>query len=247
LVRPTETAFKPVQTRRVFEEILAQIRDAFVDGTLGGGDRLPSERELAEQFHASRPSVREALRVLEALGVVQIRPRPENAILIADPARAFRDILGFQLALRHIDMTALIEFRIVLESWAARAAADRATDEDHRVLTELTEAMDASPLRYAQFQEFDQNFHLAIARASGNDLFALTLEGARTTIERAMLQTMAAVKNWEAARQRLVAEHESIRTAIAAHDGDRAAAQMTAHIRDFYAAYGPRKDGRATI
>jgi DNA-binding FadR family transcriptional regulator len=228
----------------VFEDVLARIRDALVNGTFGGGDRLPSERDLAAQFHVSRPSVREALRVLEALGVVQVRPRQENAILIADAARAFQDMLVFQLALGRMDLASVVEFRIVLESCAARAAAERATDADHTVLVELTQAMSEQAMPFAHFREADQNFHLAIAQASGNALLGLTLEGARTTIERVMLQSMPALGNWDSARGRVVAEHEAIRAAIEARDGERAASLMTAHIRS--AADVSPDEGRST-
>jgi GntR family transcriptional repressor for pyruvate dehydrogenase complex len=240
MVKPLTTPrFQPIQSRRIFEEILAQLQDLLASGALVQGDRLPAERELAGQFGTSRTSVREALRVLEALGVIQVKAGSDNgAVLVRHPARAFRDILQYQLALRHIDMPALVEFRIVLESWAAGAAAERRGVDAIETLAMLVTAM-AGERPYTLFQEFDAAFHLEIARASGNDLFALTLEGARTTIERAMLEAMAAAaaEDWPSTHARLVEEHQAILDAIIAADSGVASGLMTAHIRDFYDRY----------
>jgi len=229
--------FHQVRSRRVFEEILVQLEESLASGKLRQGDRLPAERDLAEQFGTSRTSVREALRVLEALGVVEVKPGSDNgALLVTHPARAFRDLLQYQLALRRFDMQAVIEFRIVLESWAAAAAASRREARAaHDTLEELVDAM-AAEMPYTQFKELDSEFHLEIARASGNDLFALTLEGARTTIERAMLDAIAtaAAGDWVSTHARLVREHREILEAIVAGDSAEAASAMTVHIRDFY-------------
>jgi GntR family transcriptional repressor for pyruvate dehydrogenase complex len=231
------TRFQPIRNPRVFEQILVQLREALASGEYVQGDRLPSERELADQFGASRTSVREALRVLETLGVVQTKPGADNgAVIVTDAARAFRDILHYQLAFRQIDMRALVEFRIVVEAWAASAAATNSTPEALEPLVLLVEAM-AADASYQRFQVNDAAFHLAIARASGNDVFALTLEGARTTIERVMLEGITAAPDWPSTQRELVSEHRSILDAIAARQPD-VAAQLTAdHIRGFYNQY----------
>jgi DNA-binding FadR family transcriptional regulator len=228
------TSFQPIRNRRVFEEILVQLRESLASGEFVQGDRLPAERELADQFGASRTSVREALRVLETLGVVQVKPGADNgAIIVADPARAFRDILHYQLAFRHIDMRALVEFRIVIESWAANAAAGTCAPEAVASLQALVDAM-GKDTTYRQFQVNDAAFHLEITRAGGNDLFALTLEGARTTIERMMLEGITAARDWPTTHRRLVREHQAIVNAIAAGDGSTAANLITNHIQGFY-------------
>ena len=102
------------------------VEAAIVAGELVAGDRLPSERQLAQQFAVSRTSIREALRVLEALGVVRVRPGAEHGATLVDAAGdALRDILQFQLALRHISIASLVEFRLVIESWSARCEGRR--------------------------------------------------------------------------------------------------------------------------
>jgi GntR family transcriptional regulator, transcriptional repressor for pyruvate dehydrogenase complex len=228
--------FSPIQKQRNFEEILVQLQGAFTRGELSPGDRLPAERDLAEQFGASRTSVREALRVLEALGVVQVKPGADNgAFLLAEPGRAFRDLLDYQLALRQIDIASLVEFRIVIESWAARAAAERANDSAFERMADLIIDMKQAPLSYVGFHDYDANWHLEIARSTQNDLFALALEGARTTIERVMVGAVAGMVNWDTMRERIIAEHEAILEALRDRDGVLASELMTAHIRNFYA------------
>jgi DNA-binding FadR family transcriptional regulator len=229
------TTFQPVQNRRIFEQILAQLQELLASGKLAQGDKLPAERELAAQFQTSRTSVREAIRVLEALGVVEVKAGSENGVtLVRRPARAFRDVLQFQLALQNIDVQALIEFRVVLESWAATAAAERHTEEDVRRLESLVAEMTPS-MPLADFFRLDAEFHLAIAEASRNDLLGLTLDGARTTIERAMHTSTAALsQDWPKTQKRLASQHREILDAILARDALRAENLLKSHILGFY-------------
>jgi len=226
--------FRPIRGRRIFEEILDQLEQAILDGHISAGDRLPPERQLAEQFNASRTSVREAVRVLEALGVAKVRAGAENgAVLVEEPGGALRLLLRFQLALRHISIESVIEFRTALEPWAASAASARATTEElDRIRSVLAEMnADVGPER---FHQLDSEFHLEIARAAQNELMVLVLEGARTSIERIMLDALNHFPDWPETRARLVAEHTQIVAAISAGEADEAASLMQRHIGSFY-------------
>lgn len=226
--------FSPIEDRRVFREVLVQLEEAIVDGRLAAGDRLPSERELVQQFGVSRTSVREALRVLEALGVVRVRPGPDHgATLVAGPVNTFRDFLQFQLALRHISIASLVEFRLVIESWAASTAAMRASDHNLMAL-ERTVADMRGTLEPIDFLTLDASFHLEVARLSGNELLVLVLEGARNAIERVMREAVTAAGDWPSMRDRLVREHEEILEAIIAREGSRAASLVARHIEVLY-------------
>jgi DNA-binding FadR family transcriptional regulator len=229
--------FRPIKDRRVFEDIVRQLEDAIVAGRLGPGDRLPSERDLSQQFGVARTSVREALRVLEALGVIGAGPGERGAMMISGSGNAFRDVLRFQLALQQISVSSLVEFRIVIESWAASAAAQHAGLDDVQRLHALVEAMNETDVGPTEFHVLDSDFHLAIARASRNELLVLVLEGARSAIERAMRQAlvMAGRADWPHVRARLVGEHDGIVSAIDSNDADRSAELIAGHIRRFYA------------
>ena len=231
--------FRPIHGRRIFESILDQLEQAILDGHLSAGDRLPPERELAERFNASRTSVREAVRVLEALGVLTVKPGAENgAVLVEDSGGALDRLLRFQLALRHISIESVIEFRTVMEPWSARTASIRATEDEIDRLRVLLGGMAESDVTPDDFHRLDSEFHLELARAAKNDLMVLVLEGARTSIERIMLDALRRVPDFAAARARLVAEHEEIVDAVAAGDGEEAGRLMERHISAFYEAVG---------
>jgi DNA-binding FadR family transcriptional regulator len=231
----TQPLFTPIEAPRIFKEVLGQLEAAIVAGRLVAGDRLPSERELAQQFAVSRTSVREALRVLEALGVVRVRPGPEHGATLVDAGgTALRDVLQFQLALRHISIASLVEFRLVIESWAASAAAIRSGEGEFGELERLAEEMKAPGLEPQPWQALDVSFHVEIARLSGNELLALVLEALRSSTQRVMNEAIDAAGDWKAVRRRLVREHDEILAAIAAGDGEAASRRVVAHIERFY-------------
>jgi GntR family transcriptional regulator, transcriptional repressor for pyruvate dehydrogenase complex len=226
--------FRPIRGRRVFEEILDQLEQAILEGHIAAGDRLPAERQLAEQFNVSRTSVREAVRVLEALGVATVKAGADNgAVLVKEPGDALRLLLRFQLALRHISIESVIEFRTVLEPWAASAASARATAQELNGIRAILGQM-AGDVGQEHFHQLDSSFHLEIARAAENELMVLVLEGARTAIERIMLDALSRVPDWPETRARILGEHTAIFEAIAAGEGDEAAALMQGHISGFY-------------
>jgi GntR family transcriptional repressor for pyruvate dehydrogenase complex len=237
-MQPT-ALFTPIEDRRVFKAILLQLEYAISEGRLAAGDRLPSERELAQQFGVARTSVREAMRVLEALGVVRVRAGAEHGvILISGSASALGDLLQFQLALRHISVASFVEFRVMIERWAAAAAAIEASEEGLDGLAEMVKQMKGD-LDPAAFQVLDAGFHLAIAQVSRNDLLVLILEGLRHVVGRIMLDATSSLDEWPSVRARLVVEHEQILAAIRAGESTRAAQLMEKHIEVFYGDLAP--------
>jgi GntR family transcriptional regulator, transcriptional repressor for pyruvate dehydrogenase complex len=226
--------FRPIRGRRIFEEILDQLEQAIAEGRISAGDRLPSERQLAEQFNASRTSVREAVRVLEALGVAKVKAGAENgAILVEESDDALRLPLRFQLALRHISVESVIELRLALEPWAAKVASERATKPSLARIDSIVSAMRGA-VEQEQFHQLDASLHVEIARAAENDLMVLVLDGARTSIEQIMLAALTRVPDWNATRERLLDEHSRIAAAIASGSGKEAASLMERHISSFY-------------
>ncbi|MGW2151445.1 FadR/GntR family transcriptional regulator, partial [Nonomuraea bangladeshensis] len=114
---------------RTFEDVLAQIERRIAEDGLTAGDRLPAERRLAEQLGVSRSSVREAMRVLETLGVVssQVGRGPDaGAVLIARPDSAMTGLLRLHLGLATLELREVIDTRHMIEQWAATRAATRA-------------------------------------------------------------------------------------------------------------------------
>ena len=110
---------------RAFEQILGALEAEISAGALEAGDRLPAERELAARYGVSRTSVREAIRVLEAMGIVSVRRGAEHGVvLLQEPGNAFGPVLRLLVALRHVSLDDAIEFRVLVEAGAARRLAE---------------------------------------------------------------------------------------------------------------------------
>jgi GntR family transcriptional repressor for pyruvate dehydrogenase complex len=229
----TDYAFRPVSPRRAFEEILDQLEEAIVDGRLSAGDRLPSERELAVQFGVSRTSVREALRVLEALRIVKVQRGAENgATLLEVPGNAFTYLLKLYLSLQHVSIQSVIDFLIVISCWAVNSAARGAGGpEIIEKLERIVGAMEDPSLDQVAFHELDAEFHSTVVSASGNEFAVLVLEGCSDTLRRLILVGISDTPDeWESMRTTLASEHREILGAIAAGDPEQAEAFMRTHL-----------------
>jgi GntR family transcriptional regulator, transcriptional repressor for pyruvate dehydrogenase complex len=229
-------AFRPVQSPRTFEVIVSQIKDAIMDGRLTVGSRLPSEREMMKVFSVSRSSLREALRVLEALGVLSARrgTGPEAGYVIA-PAQdnQFASLWQLQAILLHISLLDLLEVRETVETMTIALACQHATVDDREQLRLLIGKMEAASEPEA-FLECDTGFHVAIARSSGNAAVPLVMEALRGAIAHKMLDAFRQLDDWPSERANLVREHQHILEAIESGDVSKAADVIHAHLHGFY-------------
>lgn len=225
---------------RAWRLVLEHIERDLLDGRLGPGDRLPSERDLAADLGVGRSSVREALRVLEVMGLIRTATGSgpsSGAIVIATPSGGMSALLRLQVAAQGFPLTDVVKTRLVLEDAVAAAlATDPASDttEAHRVL----DAMDAGTLAPGEFLALDAQLHLALAEASGNVVIAAMMAGLRTAIESYVQAGSEAISDWGAMADRLRAEHRDIITAIDAGEADRARALVRSHITGYYTAAG---------
>jgi GntR family transcriptional regulator, transcriptional repressor for pyruvate dehydrogenase complex len=230
----TNYDFRQVSPRRAFEEILDQLEEAIGDGRLSAGDRLPSERDLAVQFGVSRTSVREALRVLEALRIVKIQRGAEHgATLREEPGNAFTYLLKLYLALEHVSIQSVIDFLILVSCWAVNAAARGAGGpEVVKELEQIVSGMEDSTLDAVAFHELDAQFHRTVVGASGNELAVLVLAGCDDTLRRLILVgiSSAVPDDWRSTREVLATEHREILRAIQDGEPDRAEALMRTHL-----------------
>ncbi len=230
------TAWEPVQRVRTYEQVMAQIEERILDGRLKAGDHLPSERDLAVSLGVSRPSLRESLRVLEALGVVDIRRGGEGgAVLVGTPGPGFVNLLKLQLALGHFSQTDVLETRIALESWSCSEAAHRATDDDHAALAGILDQMEDPSIDAREFNRLDTAFHVTIAESTGNALTAHLMGSLRVAINRQMIDAYERLDDWRETAKTVRAEHRGILAAIEAHDPEAAVRLVREHIDSFYA------------
>jgi GntR family transcriptional regulator, transcriptional repressor for pyruvate dehydrogenase complex len=160
--------FRPLRARRAFDELMLQIRELIDAGTLQPGDRLPSERALAEQFRVSRNTVREAMRMLEISGVVTLRRGAQGGAFIVrtEPYDSGPDLLG-SLSLTDFSLKDLSDCMRWVCGMALRAAGPRLRDED---LDDLDEQLDAAERIEADQQRavFLIDFYVRLSRAADN-------------------------------------------------------------------------------
>ncbi|RJL22799.1 FadR/GntR family transcriptional regulator [Bailinhaonella thermotolerans] len=231
------TTWEPVRRVRAFEAVLDRIESRIAAGTLKAGDRLPGERQLAEALGVSRASVREALRVLEARGVLvsQTGSGPDaGAILAADPDTALSDVLRLHVGLDSLSLDEVIGARLMIERWSAAEAARAAGPEALSRMRAALTAMDDDGLTPAEFVEHDTAFHVAVTEAAGNRLIAHMMRALRASVRHYAVRAVTDLGPWPAAAQGLRADHEAIYRAIAEGDPEAAATAAESHLRRVY-------------
>ncbi|WP_156760513.1 FadR/GntR family transcriptional regulator [Microbacterium karelineae] len=218
--------------RIVLEHVERRLRD----GSLGPGDRLPGERDLATQLGVGRSSVREALRVLEVMGVLHTAtgsgPRA-GAVITTAAGSGVAQVLGLQAAAQAFDFDDIVETRLVLENAVVTSLATVSMDVEGG--SALLDVMDDPDITRDDFLALDARFHGLLAEATGNAVFGTIMTGLRAAIEAYVQHGAHAIDDWEAARARLQAEHRGVLAAISAGDADDARARIHAHISGYYA------------
>lgn len=239
---------------RTHQLVLNWIEKQLSDGQLSVGGRLPAERALAEQLAVSRTSVREAIRILEAMGVVRagVGSGPDaGTVVIADPTAALGSALRLHVATQHLPVADIVETRVLLESWAASRARGDAPELD--LAAALLDEMDAVERgamveHVAQtaddFLALDIRFHLALADAAGNAVVSAMMGSLREAIQGYTARLTANLPDWDATASRLQAEHREILAAIRNDDGARAAKLVAAHIEGYYKEAGMDPAGK---
>ncbi|HJT55266.1 MAG TPA: FadR/GntR family transcriptional regulator [Ktedonobacteraceae bacterium] len=160
----------PIHSNKVYQQIAKQIEQRILSGELREGDRLPTERELALQFQASRTAVREAMKTLAQKGLVDMRPG-RGTIVIDGTSQAMRLSLGLMMRVGQLSNTVdLVEVREILEPEIAALAAARAQPEQILAMQVAVTMMDANLNDADAYIAADNDFHRALARATQNEL-----------------------------------------------------------------------------
>lgn len=237
---PTElTERSPV---RAFEVVLGWVEERILTGALRVGDQLPAERELARQLDVSRAAVREAVRTLQAMGVVRSSVGAGGAggtTVTAVPARALVRFLRLHVALANFPLDDVIEVRIALERLSVRLATRNARAADLARMRDALAAMSANVTDKAHYNDADTAFHVAIAEAAGNRLAADTTVAIRESMRLPLLDAFRYVGAWEALVAKLEVDHHAIYEAVAAGDPDAAERLVEDHIRGAWARLRP--------
>ena len=221
--------FNKVQTKKVYMEIVEQVRVLIKEGRLKPGDKLPPEQVLAEEFGASRPSVREALSALEILGITESRGGKGNFI---------KDNFNFPLyeqKFRELEEEEspfeLLEARKVLETEIVGLAAKKATEEEIATIQGSLNKMKDAMTNIPEIMEFDREFHINIARAAHNSLlFSMMIYLIDLSQEKLWINLKE--KSWSIPghTQKYFEEHNEILKAIKNKDSKRARNRMYDHL-----------------
>lgn len=228
--------FKETRPVRSFEDIVRQIQDAIQSGEVVPGDRLASERELCQVFGVSRPTLREALRHLEAQGSVQIQLGASGGVFISTPGQE-QAAEALDVLVRFHDATArdLEEFRPGFESetalWAARRADEYDLTKLHTILKDLEEAVSDPTVSWSVVSALDLRFHEAVTAASKNRLRVAIMSAVYRAVQRASLSIADDLD--PIARQSILLELRAIVNAIETRDEVLSSELMARHVKRF--------------
>lgn len=181
--------FKKVSQNRIFQDVVEQIQDAILDGKILPGERLPAERELCERLNTSRGTLREALRILEQKGLLEIKVGVNGGAIVREATfEQMEESLALLIRSQVVSLNHLAEFREGVESTVAALAAQRAQPEDIEQLNQLLE--DAKTFqsqglaKWSDFVKVDEQIHMLVAKISGNPIYRHILETVHANIER---------------------------------------------------------------
>jgi len=219
-------AFVPIRPTRASTDVIAQIRAAILSGRYRSGDRLPTEREMARQFGVSRVTIRDALRALEASGLIEVRVGGHGGPFVAGPdAAALSESLGNHFHLSGTTFRELAEARLALETTAARLATERATPEDLAALREaLAEAADSASRSL--------DFHESLVQSAHNKALLVMWAATRVLLKEAFDTLHARQPDMVEVARRV---HRELYEAIEKRDPERAVRLMREHLYDFAA------------
>jgi GntR family transcriptional regulator, transcriptional repressor for pyruvate dehydrogenase complex len=223
--------FQSVKPNKISQYIIEQIRQAIFEGRLKPGDKLPSEKELVENFQVGKATLREALRALEVLGFLEIRKGAAGGAFITevdmDKARdLFLNFLHFQ----HLSLKDLSEVRLLLESYTAEKAAQGITESDLRRLDELNRESEAL-LKTDLTVEARQNeieFHRLIGSVVGNPLLGFILD----FVENLLIDAKETLKPEKEFYWTVLEAHRRIHAALVDRNPEKAREEMVRHVRE---------------
>ncbi|MEF3306234.1 FadR/GntR family transcriptional regulator [Paenibacillus sp. GYB003] len=219
-----------IAPRKIYEQIAEQIKEQIVAGKLTPGQKLPSTRELTERYEVGRSTMREALSMLKAMGLIEIRQGEGCFVRSVDDAEM--DVPRFEHLFTSMEaVVELLEARISLEVANAGLAAAKRTDEDVAALEAVLSDMDSERGTETVGEKQDMRFHMTLAEATHNSIMVKLLETISAQVELTIRETrrVRLYADREIAGK-LWREHKAIADAVAARDAEGAQAAMRKHL-----------------
>lgn len=227
--------FKQVKQSKAYQDVVEQIQETIMTGTLKAGSMLPAERELKEQFGISRGTLREALRVLEQKGLIEIRTGVSGGSMVREiNSDNLSDNLGLLIRNCAVSLKDLAEFREEMEGGVAALAAERAGADDvallKALLVEAEGYLSQGRSGWDAFIRTDEQLHLALARMSGNLLFQTVLQSLYANIHTYYVKYLPVN---EVLLQENFSDLRDIVAAVTSQNSEDARAVAQSHVRRF--------------
>ncbi len=216
--------FKSVKHVRVSDEIVNQVKTLISEGRLNPGDRLPPERDLVKEFSVSRPSLREALNTLVAMGFLETKGK--RTFIKSVASESMQNPISLIIKADTQKIFDLIEVRKAIETWGAFHAAKRATEEDIKHLENITDKMRKAFEEGRSWEKQDADFHLGIAQATHNTIQTHVM----STIYDLLRESVAKVFKDRSKVKKLLDHHYRIFNAIKSHSPDKAREKTLEHL-----------------
>jgi len=220
--------FKPVKPKRAFEEICEQIRREIQSGALATGDKLPSERELAEQFEVSRSTVREAFRILEIGGILSLHKGVKGgAIVMHGDTKPITQTMEDLLSLGTLSLEDYTEARVCIQREIIRLACERATEEDFTALEANIAQLRAAGDRIGVTERtrLTQEFYALLAAATRNRAMSMMMTAFTEPLDM-YLRQIGPDRSWDVAASRA-----KFLEYLRRRDAEAAIAEMVSHMQ----------------
>ena len=226
------TNFRPVVTKRACEAIYEQVKELISKGELNPGDRLPSERQMMDMFQRSRPTIREALRMLERSGYIRTIAGSNGAVVLEPNSKNVEQTMEDAIQVGHIRLADMNEYRQISEVTTVAWAAARRTEEDLSALREQLDRMKDAIGDYEAFIDMDPRFHGLLAEAAQNQLSVImnrTFSKIKREFVKEKMGDMSAAARKKMCK-RVHEMHQAIYDAVAAQDVEKAKQVMMEHL-----------------
>lgn len=224
--------FNSISSKKVYEQVIEQIQESILIGELKKGDKLPSERELSDRMRVSRTSIREALRVLETMGVVESR-QGEGNFICTNIEKSLIEPLSMIFKLNDGTWQNVLELREMLELQTVKIAAIKSTEEDCRELKAIVDDMKKETQQSSNKKEIvrlDQKFHKKLVSMSKNYLIESLFVTSSKLFEGFIKDAREKIIATSWTQEVLVDKHDAIYEAISCKNPDEAYNKMKEHM-----------------
>lgn len=226
---------KPIKPKRISDQVFDQIRELIYRGTLKPGEKLMTERELAQAMHVSRTTIRDAIQRLVTMGLIT---QKQGQGTFVKPMEAVQENpLAKAMEAQSASLVDLLEVRLGLECNAAALAAQRADETDITAMQQSIEEMQHEVASGRLGTEADTGFHMAIAYSAKNPLHILIMRNFYDYLFHGIRENLASLYEDPENIQKIFTQHRAILEAIKSRDPDKAYDAMNTHIafvRDFF-------------